>query len=110
MRGGLSNGMDMRGLSNGSDMRGLSNGLNISQGSNFNLDNINLANEQRLKNLERFGSGSSLEGLDTQKFKGNYFHGGLGPSNKLLATIREDDDDEMAKLDKLLMTYGQQRA
>jgi hypothetical protein len=82
------------------DQRDRSIGLNSSQGSTFNLDKINLANEERLRYLEKQGSG----GLDTLKSnKGNYY--GV-MNNRFLETIKEDDDDEIAKLDKLLLTYG----
>lgn len=77
---------------------------NLSHGeSTFNLERINMQNEARLKNLENFGNVGSQGNLLGNK--GNYYHN--NSNHKLLETIREDDDnaDELAKLDKLLLNY-----
>mmetsp|Transcript_10944 Transcript_10944/g.9433 ORF Transcript_10944/g.9433 Transcript_10944/m.9433 type:complete len:111 (+) Transcript_10944:3063-3395(+) len=95
-----------------------SNGLNVSSGSTFNLEKINMMNEARLKNLDKMGGYGNYDHVMADKGKNNYYNGpglqqgsGGGSGNKgdhLLETIKEKEDDdggELAKLDNLLLNY-----
>ena len=93
--------LDDEAASHISDPKELSLGLYTTSGSTFNLEKINMANEARLKKLEAMTSNPDSH----LRAKGNYYNAG-NSNPKLLETIKEDDDDELAKLDRLLQNYA----